>query len=133
MAGEINITGAFADALPSPVAASGTRSGTQRPAAAPRAPAAPDTTTPQRGAAVENEQTGYSKEATYLSSMLQRVQSAIRNDDTTLSFERDNEDGQMYLHVKDKLTGEEIYRIPKHYLKNVDTHPGHNHRVDVRI
>ncbi len=39
----------------------------------------------------------------------------------------------MYLHVKDKRTGEELYRIPKKYLADIDPHLWQHQQVDVRI
>lgn len=35
---------------------------------------------------------------------------------TTIYYARDDQSGRMYLYVKDRRTGEELYRIPKDYL-----------------
>ncbi|MBZ5495463.1 MAG: flagellar protein FlaG [Acidobacteriia bacterium] len=134
MAGEISIiTGAFADAFQSPATASANRSGSQRPVAPPGAQDAPDTSALHPKNDVEGLEDGQAEDKKLLQSKLERDPSELLADNTTLSFERDSEDGKMYLHVKDKRTGEEIYRIPQNYLKNVDSHLRQLHRVDVRI
>ena len=72
-------------------------------------------------------------ENTFLTAMLEHAQSVILAQNTTLSFERSAEDGRMYIFVKDKQTGEEIYRIPRSYLNNIDPKIWQQHRVDLRI
>ena len=51
---------------------------------------------------------------------------------TTIHFERNDEDGKMYMHVRDKHTGEELYRIPKDFLQDLNPEP-ENNQLDVRI
>lgn len=43
---------------------------------------------------------------------------------TTIYYARDDQSGRMYLYVKDRRTGEELYRIPKDYLPAVDAASG---------
>ena len=130
MAGEISIiAGAVAEAHPSPVAASQNRSGAPRTA---------DRIGPGRTASQDEGNTkelpeGYSEERALLNSILERARNVTFSQNTTLSFERDDTDGRMYLHVKDKRTGEDIYRIPKKYLSEVEPHLWQRHEVDVRI
>jgi uncharacterized FlaG/YvyC family protein len=65
--------------------------------------------------------------------LLQRAQDVELGKDTTYSFERSDKDGKVYISVKDKRTGGELYRIPKHYLTDVDLQNKQRHQVDVRI
>jgi hypothetical protein len=134
MAGEIGaIGGGFADALPSPVAASPNRSTHQGQVAVPEARGAPGNPAPQAGNVLNDHKPGYPEDNTLLASILGRVQAAVQADNTAFYYERDGEDGKMYLHVKNKRTGEEIYRIPRNYLKNMEPSLLHRHQVDVRI
>jgi uncharacterized FlaG/YvyC family protein len=130
VAGEISqVPGVAAEALPSPAVATPNRSGIRRPDVR-GAPAKPS-------AAEEIDMGGLQsrspKDKTFLASMLERAQSVALGNNTTVSFERDDQDGKMYALVKDKRTGEELFRIPKNYLTSVDPHHRQHHRVDVRI
>jgi hypothetical protein len=130
MAGEISsVAGAVAEAHSSPVAASPNRSG------APRSThrSVPGSTPPHNEGGREHLPEGYSEERALLNSILERARNVTLSHNTTLSFERDDADGRMYLHVKDKSTGEEICRIPKKYLSDIDPHLWQRHEVDVRI
>ncbi len=130
MAGEISIiAGAVAEAHSSPVAASPNRSGPPRSAER----IAPGRTAPQDEGGAESLPEGYSEERALLNSILERARNVTLSKNTTLSFERDDTDGRMYLHVKDKRTGEELYRIPKKYLSDIEPHLWQRHEVDVRI
>jgi uncharacterized FlaG/YvyC family protein len=81
----------------------------------------------------EPAQEGRSDAKTYLMDLLQRAQDVELGKDTTYSFERSDKDGKVYISVKDKRTGGELYRIPKHYLTDVDLQNKQRHQVDVRI
>jgi uncharacterized FlaG/YvyC family protein len=134
MSGEISmITGVIAEALPSPVAASSNRSGSQRSKAPTEAQSAPAMSAAQAKRGGEGTQSNAPEENKLLNVKSEEAQKALMTHNATFSFERDQEDGRMYLHVKDKFTGEEIYRIPKNYLKGVDPQLGRDHKVDVRI
>ena len=133
MAGEISIAGIYADALAPPVAVPNTRSGTQHAAAAPEAPITLAVTASQAGVTAETKNNGLPTNKTELASILGRMQNAFPPDNITLAYERDSEDGRMYLHVRNKLTGKEILRIPKNYIQTMDTQPGNGLRVDVHI
>jgi len=52
---------------------------------------------------------------------------------TSYSFERSDQDGKVYLSIKDKRTGQELYRVPKHYLSGIDPRLKPSHQVDIRI
>jgi uncharacterized FlaG/YvyC family protein len=130
VAGEISqISGVAAEALPSPVVATSKRSGVQCPKLG---------DVRDRPVAAEETDMGglqnrSSSDDTFLASMLEHAQSVALGDNTTISFERDDQDGKMYVYVKDKRTGEELFRIPKNYLTSIDPHHRQNHRVDVHI
>jgi uncharacterized FlaG/YvyC family protein len=68
-----------------------------------------------------------------LASVLEHAQRASLANDTTIYYQRDETNGRMYLHVKDKRTGEELYRIPKDYLPAPDKSPAESHTVDLII
>lgn len=122
------IAGAATDLLPSSVSASAVSAGPRRPD--------PEGTL-SIPAANNNEgepaSEGSSVEKTYLTDLLQRAQDVELGKNTTYSFERSNNDGKVYMSVKDKRTGEELYRVPKHYLSEVDPQNKQRHQVDVRI
>jgi uncharacterized FlaG/YvyC family protein len=130
MAGEISqITGVLTESL-------GLQAGTGLSRAAPRRQDAAGAREPQptKSEPVPGKpQDGSPAEETYLASRVERAQEAALAHTTTLTFERDEEDGRMYIHVKDKRTGEELYRIPRNYLQGIDPKLRHAHRVDVRI
>jgi uncharacterized FlaG/YvyC family protein len=128
--GEISqVSGVAAEALPSPAVATSNRSRVQRPdvGGVPHRPTAAEETD------MGGLQNRSPKEKTFLASMLEHAQSVALGNNTTISFERDDQDGKMYAHVKDKRTGEELFRIPKNYLTSVDPHYRQHHKVDVRI
>ena len=81
----------------------------------------------------EPAQEGGSNGKTYLMDLLQHAQDVELGKNTTYSFERSDKDDKMYISVKDKRTGGELYRIPKHYLSDVDPQHKPRHQVDVRI
>lgn len=68
-----------------------------------------------------------------LAAILEFAQRATLASDTTIYYERDDQNGRMYLHVMDKRTGEELYRIPKDYLPADPANPAQAHRLDVQI
>jgi uncharacterized FlaG/YvyC family protein len=122
MAGEISILpGAATEVLPSPVAISPNRSG------------APKGSTPQQKKSAESVPAGYPEDQAVLGSILKRAQNVALANNTTLSFERDDADGKIYIYIKDKRTGEELYRIPKKLAANIDFQHDQSHKVDVRI
>jgi hypothetical protein len=53
--------------------------------------------------------------------------------DTTIHFERSEENGKMYIYVKDKVTGEELYRIPRDLARNPEPQSSEARQLDVRI
>jgi uncharacterized FlaG/YvyC family protein len=128
MAGTISmLAGAAAEVLPPPVGSSPNRSGPQRS----ENRGAPESSAPKPPVeGIEEESAQHGK---YLALLLERARNAGLANNTTLTFERDNLDGNMYLSIKDKRTGEEVIRIPKKYLENAAPHQGLGHRVDVRI
>jgi uncharacterized FlaG/YvyC family protein len=122
MAGEISfIAGAVAETLSPPTAASPNRSG--HPRTAERSSPAKTESLPE----------GYSEDRALLNSILERARNVSLSNNTTLSFERDDADGRMYLHIKDKGTGQELCRIPKKYLSDIEPHLWQRHELDVRI
>ena len=130
MAGEITIlAGTVAEAPSSPVVASSKSSGAARSAER----TAPGRTAPQEKGGAEDLPEGYSEERALLNSILERARNVTLSKNTTLSFERDDTDGRMYLHIKDKRTGEDLYRIPKKCLPDIEPHLWQRHEVDVRI
>jgi hypothetical protein len=64
---------------------------------------------------------------------LEQARRAGLANDTTLTFERNDLHGNMYMSIKDKRTGEEIIRIPMKYSNDAAPHQESGHRVDVRI
>ena len=68
-----------------------------------------------------------------LSILLDYARRSALATDTTIYYQRDAQNGRMYLHVMDKRTGEELYRIPKDFLPALDPDPGDTHQVDVEI
>lgn len=134
MAGEIiSISGALADAHPSPAAASTNRPSSHRPVVSHEARGAPATSTPQTKTGTAGLQKSEPEDKELLARILERAENIVLARNNKLSFERDTEDGRMYLFIRDKNTGEEIFRIPKNYLKNTDPHLWGSHRLDVRI
>jgi len=127
MAGDIGlIAGAAVEARSSPIAASTNRSAKQHS----ENQEAPSLDSQRKRASPED---GNPEARALLTSMLERAQNVTLSNNTMLSFERDQDDGQMYLHVKDKRTGEELYRIPKKCLADIDPHLWQHQQVDVRI
>jgi len=130
MAGEITLmAGVPAEAQPPPAGAAADRS---TPHSAGQA-GAPRRSAPQQTTGVPASQDESSEERTLLTSMLEHAQNVALSQNTTLAFERDEKDGKMYLHIKDKRTGEDLYRIPKKYLAGIDPHLWQRQQVDVRI
>jgi uncharacterized FlaG/YvyC family protein len=84
-------------------------------------------------AATGNPEHGATADESYLVAKLEHAQDVALANTTTLSFERDAEDGRMYIHVRDKRTGEVLYRIPRNYLKDADPTLRPEHHVDLRI
>ncbi len=73
-----------------------------------------------------------------LVSLLKRVEGMSLASRTVIYYARDDQSGRMYLYVKDRRTGEELYRIPKDYLPVADEStdkPGAEEslKVDLRI
>jgi uncharacterized FlaG/YvyC family protein len=128
MAGTISLlAGAAAEVLPSPVGSSLSRSGPQRS----EDRRAPERTAPKPP--VEGIQEESFQDRKYLASLLEQARNAGLANSTTLTFERDDLDGDMYVSIKDKRTGEEVIRIPKKLLDSAVLHQGSGHCVDVRI
>jgi uncharacterized FlaG/YvyC family protein len=129
MAGTISmLTGAAAEVLSSPIGSSPIRSGPQR---SENRSAPPESSLPNPPVVGVEEQPVQDQK--YLASLLERARNAGLASTTTLTFERDNLDGNMYVSIKDKRTGEEVIRIPRKYLENAAPPQGPGHRVNVRI
>lgn len=126
MAGTISLAGA-AEVLPSPVGSSPNR--TVAPRAGIRG-ARVQSAAEQHVAATREQPTQNSR---YASAVLEQARSAGLANHTTLMFERDIDDGKIYLYIKDKRTGDEVIRIPKKQLEPAGPKEVHGHRVDVRI
>jgi uncharacterized FlaG/YvyC family protein len=123
MAGTISpMAGAAAGILPSPVGSSPNRSANQRTA---------EHVAPVGSAPIPPEDNA--QERALLRSSLERARSAGLSQKTSLSFERDDENGKIYLSIKDRRTGEEVIRIPKKYMESGDPPEKAGGRVDVRI
>ncbi len=128
MAGTINLlAGAAAEVLPSPVGASLNRSATRRA----ESHSAPVTPLPRQPVESPSEQRA--QVSSYPTPIPERAQTDGLAKRTTLTFERDLDNGKMYLYIKDKRTGEEVLRIPSKILKTVNPQADTGHRVDVRI
>lgn len=121
------LAGAVAEVLPSPVGPLAIRSHAQRR---------------EDAGAVEKTEARLDVEAlsgqdapdkAFLASILEKARSAGFSKKTELSFEQDAANGQMYVYVRDKRTGEEVLRIPAEYLADAALRKGQVHRVDVRI
>jgi len=128
MAGTINLmAGAAAGIFPSPVGSSPNRSATQRPEEH-GTPGRSKLTPPEAGIPQE-----FAPERKLLTSSLERARNTLLSQKTSLSFERDDQDGKMYLSIKDRRSGEEVTRIPKKYAESGDPPQKAGSRVDVRI
>lgn len=68
-----------------------------------------------------------------LAALLEYAQRAALASDTTIYYQRDDQNGRMYLHVMDKETGEELYRIPKDYLPAPSVNASESHQLDVQV
>jgi len=130
MAGEIsNLAGTALAARPAPAAPPAHRAGSRRPV--------PDAD-PEKAAALpatdKKGQAGGSPDlSSSLDEMVEKAQNRVLTNSTTLSFERDSLDGKMYICVKDRRTGEDLYRIPRNYLADSEASDTQSHQVDVRI
>ncbi|MBM3791046.1 MAG: flagellar protein FlaG [Acidobacteria bacterium] len=82
-------------------------------------------------------QTGWQEEALAgretLKSLIEYAERAAFARDTTIVYRRDDQNGRMYLHVMDKRTGEELYRIPKDYLPALERAAAESHQLDIEI
>ena len=76
-----------------------------------------DSTDPRRGEMDQAE-----KET--LVSLLKQAEAISLASRTVIYYARDEQSGRMYLYVKDRRTGEELYRIPKDYLPMADAGSG---------
>lgn len=86
-------------------------------AAAGRAESEEGSTDPRRG-----EMDRAEKET--LVSLLKQAEAISLASRTVIYYARDEQSGRMYLYVKDRRTGEELYRIPKDYLPMADAGSG---------
>lgn len=86
-------------------------------AAAGRPASKEDSTDPRRG-----EMDQADKET--LVSLLKQAEAISLASRTVIYYARDEQSGRMYLYVKDRRTGEELYRIPKDYLPAADAASG---------
>lgn len=59
-----------------------------------------------------------------LVSLLKQAEAISLASRTVIYYARDEQSGRMYLYVKDRRTGEELYRIPKDYLPMADAGSG---------
>lgn len=59
-----------------------------------------------------------------LVSLLKKAEALSLASRTAIYYARDEQSGRMYLYVKDRRTGEELYRIPKDYLPAADVAAG---------
>ncbi len=127
MAGTISMLAGAAEVLPSPGGSSPNRSVTPRAenhsAHVRSLPEQPVVGIPEQPA----------QGSRYSAEVLERARSAGLANRTSLMFERDIDDGKMYLYIKDKRTGDEVIRIPRKQLETADPQPVPGHRVDVRI
>ncbi len=127
MAGTINLVAGAAEVLPPPVGSSANRSGTQHA----ERRGAPDRSIPgqstegARGPSVQAGKIAATADA--------RGQNAGLSSKTTLIFQRDGENGRMYLYIRDKQTGEEVMRIPSKVLDDAESQPSPSRRVDIRV
>ncbi len=128
MAGAIDLlVRAAAEVLPSPVGASLNRSVTQR-ADYNSAP-----TRPLPGQPADRPTGPPAQEGPHHAANAERAPGAGLAKLTTLTFERDVDNGRMYLYIKEKRTGEEVLRIPSKILGTAERREESGHRVDVRI
>ncbi len=127
MAGTISfVAGAAADVLPPPVGLSAKRSGTQhaenRGVAGRALPGPP----------IEGLREQPIMDAKGLTSTSTQGQSPGPSHKTSLIFERDENNGKMYLYIRDRRTGEEVLRIPRRILGDAEPQATGN-CVDIRV
>ncbi len=127
MAGTINFVAGAAEVLPPPVGPSANRSGTQHA----ERRGAPDGSIP--GQSTEGSRGQSAQAARVFATADARGQNAGLSNKTTLIFERDGDNGRMYLYIRDKRTGEEVMRIPSKVLDDAEPQPSPNCRVDIRV
>jgi uncharacterized FlaG/YvyC family protein len=127
------IAGIHADSLPSPVAESSSRSGSHSSPVTSENPKDSGAPAPNPVFRMENLPDNSAENKEQAEARLERIRKTMVGQNTKLSFERDGTDGHIYLHVRDKTTGEEILRIPEDYLKNSDPSLLRHHEVDERI
>jgi uncharacterized FlaG/YvyC family protein len=117
LVGEISqLSGAAVEAPPSPAVATSNRFGIQQPDVG----SVLDKTAPAKETDTGGLQDGSPNKKTPLASMVAHARSVELGNNATITFERDHQDGKMYVHVKDKSTGKELFRIPENYLKSAD-------------
>jgi len=135
MANGINlIAGAVANSVPSPAGTATKRSGVAQKSTA---PADHEATRAEQAELLKKVQAQWSEKEVREKqrgpgSILELAENLSFASDTTIHFQRNDDNGRMYMHVMDKRTGEELYRIPRDFLQEMEPQ-SENHQVDVRI
>ena len=102
----------------------------QRPGSAAPAVGRPG---PQQGSGrIDWEQVTQARKET-LAVLMEYAQRSALASDTTIYYQKDDQNGRMYLHVMDKETGKELYRIPKDYLPAPSVKAAESHHLDVQV
>jgi uncharacterized FlaG/YvyC family protein len=68
-----------------------------------------------------------------LAALSEYAQRAGLTNETTIYYQRDDQNGRMYLHVMDKHTGKELYRIPKDLLSSPTLKAEESHQLNVQV
>ena len=128
------LAGAVANSVPSLAGTATKRSGVEQRSAA---PVDNEATRAEQAELLEKVQTewsekGVKEERQETSSLLDLTERMSFASDTTIHFQRNDDNGRMYMHVMDKRTGEELYRIPRDFLQEMESQAD-DHQVNVRI
>jgi uncharacterized FlaG/YvyC family protein len=68
-----------------------------------------------------------------LAALSEYAQKAALASETSIIYQRDEQNGKMYLHVVDKHTGKELYRIPRDYFSPPDAMGDEPHQLNVQV
>jgi uncharacterized FlaG/YvyC family protein len=128
------LAGAVAHSVPSPAGTATKRSGVEQKSTAPLQNEATRAEQTELLEKVQDEWTekGAREKREDLHSILELAETLSLASDTTIHFQRNDDNGRMYMHVMDKHTGEELYRIPRDFLQELEQQ-SENHHLDVRI
>jgi uncharacterized FlaG/YvyC family protein len=89
--------------------------------------------TPEKGSGKADwEEVAQARKET-LAALLEYAQRAALASDTTIYYQKDDKNGRMYLHVTDKETGKELYRIPKDLFTMSSVETTQSHQLDVQV